>query len=164
VTKEPPVLTGISARFTEDPNNPGRIVIQIHVLLEEDDSIIHDMEIFYDQQEKPWQGIEPIQWPPGWEAKPIEQTDPTGETHIIGIHYVTGEFPLRTCQPVIFDLVVLPPDTLGNFIKIYLTDKDHKVIGQVAAQRVTPAHDANPFAAGGMNAWLATVLDPQCGP
>lgn len=138
-------------------------MIQIHVLLEGDDGIIHDMEIFFDQQEKPWQGVEPIQLPPGWEAKPIGQTDPTGGTRIIGIHYVTSEFPLRTCQPVTFEMFVQPPDVLGNFIKIYLTDKDHKVIGQVSAQRHTPTHEANPFAAGGMDAWLTTVLDPQCG-
>jgi hypothetical protein len=139
-------------------------VIQIHVLLKEDDGIIHDMEIFFDQQEPPWQGIEPISVPPGWEAKPIEETDPTGETRVIGIHYVTSENPLRTCQPVAFDLVVVPPEALGNFIKIYLTDKDHKVIGQITAQRLVPNREnSNPFIPGSMNEWLVELLAPQCG-
>lgn len=157
------MITGINAGFTEDPSYPGQILLQIHVLLEEDDGIIHDMEIFFADQDPPWQGVEPIQLPPGWEAKPIEQTEPTGGTRVIGIHYVTSEFPLRTCQPVHFQIYVFPPEALGNFIKIYLTDKDHKVIGQIAAQRIVP-QQSNPFAPDGVNEWLAETLDQQCGP
>ena len=127
------------------------------MLLEEYDGLVHDMEIFFDQQTPPWQGIEPINAPPGWGAQPIEQTDPSGGTHIVGVKYVTLENPLRTCQPVVFGLAVFPPSSLGNFIKIYLTDREHKVIGQIAAQRVAdPAIVA--LDAGAFGRWLA----PEC--
>lgn len=153
---QPPVITGISARFTE--TSPGVIVIQIHVLLPDDDSVIHDLEIYFNLQQPPWQGVEPIQGPPGWQAQPITAA---GGTQVVGIQFVTSEFPLRTCQPVQIMIQVIPPGALGNFIIIYLTDANHNVIGQIAAQRVA----APAFGAQGADLdWLSTAIAQACPP
>ncbi len=134
------------------------IVIKIHVLLPGDDSVIHDMEIYFNMQQPPWQGVEPIQGPPGWQVQPITGA---GGTQVVGVQFVTANNPLRTCQPVQIVIQVIPPGALGNFIIIYLTDANHNVIGQIAAQRVgapsTDAQGANP-------AWLSAALAQACPP
>jgi len=161
---EPPVLTGISAKFTESADNPGQIAIELHILLESDDAVVYDMEIYFNKQEKPWQAVEPIQAPPGWNPGALEETAPTGGTRIVGIRYVTEQNPLRTCQPVQFVIQVIPPDALGNFITIYLTDKDHKVIGQVAAQRVAAEPKGVGGSRNGLIRWLPGALAAPCQP
>ena len=128
------------------------------MLLAEYDGLVYDMEIFFEQQTPPWQGIEPINAPPGWQAQPISVSEPTGGTRVIGVKYVTAENPLRTCQPVVFGLGVTPPSALGDFIKIILTDKDHKVIGQIAAQRVAAPNALATLSVEEFAAWLA----PEC--
>jgi hypothetical protein len=137
-------------------------MIQIHILLEELDQQVFDMEIYFDLQAQPWQGVEPIAGPPGWESTPITESDPTGGDRIVGIRFFTSTAPLVTCQPVTFHIAMFPPQALGNFIKIYLTDKDHNVIGQIAAQRVAPNPDLNAFHVDGRRAWLASTLAPAC--
>lgn len=97
--------------------------------------MIYDMEIYFAKQQKPWQAVEPLQGPPGWNPQPLEEANPSGGTRVVGIRYVTLDNPVRTCQPVQFVLQVVPPDALGDFITLYLTDKDHNVIGQITAQR-----------------------------
>lgn len=140
------------------------ITLELHILLESDDAIVHDMEIYFDKQEKPWQAVEPLQGPPGWVQEPLIEKEPTGGDRIVGIRYVTADNPLRTCQPVQFVLQVVPPDALGNFITIYLTDKDHNVIGQVAGQRVAPNARA-PFWGGIVPiGWQSARLGAPCQP
>ncbi len=122
------------------------------------------MEIYFNKQEKPWQAVEPIQGPPGWNGEVLVETLPTGGTRVVGIRFVTEQSPLRTCQQVQFVIQVVPPDVLGNFIIIYLTDKEHKVIGQVAAQRVVPQAKSG---AGNRNQpinWLPGTLTAPCQP
>lgn len=131
----PPVLTGISSSFWQDPAS-GQIHLTIHALRDEVSGIIHDFEIYWHLQNPPWQGAQPgdpSTWPPGWQPEPI--TDNQGQ--IIGIRWVTAENPLQKCQPIQAPILPMPAD-IGNFITIYLTDQDHNVIGQIAGQRVPP--------------------------
>lgn len=131
----PPVLTGISSTFWQDPAT-GQIDLAIHVVYEDVDNIIYDFEIYWGLQNPPWQGAQPgdpSTWPPGWQPEPI--TDNQGQ--IIGIRWVTAENPLRRCEPMHFPILPMPPE-VGDFLTIYLTDKDHNVIGQIAGQRVAP--------------------------
>ncbi len=121
--------------------------------------MIHDIEIYFDKQQTPWQGAQPIQGPPGWNPEPLTET---GGTRIVGIRYVTDTNPLRTCQPVQFVIQVIPPAAAGNFIIIYLTDKDHNVIGQIAAQRVTPAPQAVANNRNQLVVWLPDALTAPC--
>ncbi|MCB0114354.1 MAG: hypothetical protein KDD84_09700, partial [Caldilineaceae bacterium] len=162
-TKEPPVITGVSGTFQEDAENPGRIAIQIHVIDDTLDQQVHDVEIYFDLQDPPWQGVEPIQAPPGWQAQPITSTTPTGGEQIVGIWFVTEDAPLVTCQPVGFEIFVSPPEALGNFIKIYLTDKEHNVIGQIGAQRAANAEGStSAFGPNGLAAWLTHEVAAAC--
>ncbi len=130
---KPPVLTGISSTFTGVPGTTGAIDLTIHVQDRELEGKIFDFEIYFDQQQPPWNGASPLQpAPPGWVAVPIIDAD----GKIIGIRWVTQEFPLPFCQPQHFLINIDPPGWPGDFITIYLTDAQHNVIGQITSQRV----------------------------
>ena len=119
-----PVLTGISSTFTVTAD--GYVVITVHVQDPTLSLLIYDMEIFFDEQQPPWPGGQPISGPPGWEPFPVPG----------GIGWVTNSNPLVACQPVQF--VVLPPlgVPIGDVIWLHVTDKDHHNLGYVISQRV----------------------------
>ncbi len=62
---------------------------------------------------------------------------------------------MRTCQPLNFRIAVEPTTgTVGNTVIIYLTDANHQVIGQIAAQRKIGSRQA-------LRAWLLAQA-PHC--
>jgi len=146
----PPVLTGVSSTFFTDPAT-GLTTITIHVGIDELDGIVHDFEIYFDKQNPPWQQAQLPNPPPGWTVEYI-----TENGVVVGVRWVTVEFPLRKCQPQSFGVVILPPTWAGNFIIIYLTDKDHNVIGQIASQRAQP-----PSRGISAKTWINRVYAPQ---
>lgn len=147
-----PVLTGVSSTFTGVPGTTATDLM-IHV---QDDTLngqIYDFEIYFDQQQPPWTGATPGQGPQGWVSEPIIGAD--GIT-IIGIRWVTQEFPLPFCQPQHFLLTIDPAQWNGDSITIYLTDKDHHVIGQITSQR--------PAAYQGPRLFSRTLFLPSAAP
>ena len=102
----------------------GVIEITIHVIYDDLDRIIYDLEIFYDEQEPKWGGAEPISWPEGWHPAPVAG----------GIGFATDDSPLIKCQPVKITIQVSPP-IVGDVIWIHLTDKDHNNLGYIVSQR-----------------------------
>ena len=157
-----PVITGISARFTESVSSPGVITITIHLVTPDGDGTIFDMEIYFALQQSPWQGAAPGQGPPGWQPQPL--FDERGGTQPIGIGFVTAENPLRTCQPIQFVIQVFPPGAIGNFIITYLTDANHNVIGQIAAQRVAAPSNVGAPTMPGALAWSPEAIALACPP
>jgi len=117
------VLTGISATFRD--LGSGMIEITVHVVDGALDALIYDLEIFYGEQQPHWQGATPVQGPTGWSPGQISG----------GLGFSTSTSPLRTCQPVKFVIQVAPPFT-GDSIAIRVTDKTHKNLGYIYAQRV----------------------------
>jgi hypothetical protein len=57
---------------------------------------------------------------------------------VVGVRCVTEQMPLQVCQPTHFIFQLMPPEPQwpGQFITILLTDREHKVIGQISSQRV----------------------------
>ncbi len=126
---KPPVITGVSSTFTHIPGT-GLTNIMLHVVKDDLANKIYDFEIYFDQQQPPWNGATPQQLPPGWVAVPI--VDDTGK--IIGIRWVTEQSPLPFCQPQYFPVAIDPPQWPGDSIIIYLTDANHQVIGYIVSQ------------------------------
>ncbi len=147
-----PVLTGITATFQEDSTLPGNLDIQIHVLDPDLDGQVYDIELYFHLQEPPWKSLEWVQLPPGWSGEilgPGPDQPPTGG------RAVTANAPMRTCQPLNFRIAVeSTTGSVGNTIIIYLTDANHQVIGQIAAQRKTGSRQA-------VRAWLLSQA-PHC--
>jgi hypothetical protein len=143
-----PVLTGVSSTFTQSPD--GLIVITVHVVSSDLNRIVYDLEIFFADQNPPWHMGQPVEGPQGWVVMPM--TD--------GIGWVTQTNPLQTCTPVTFVIFVPPGTTVGDFISIHLTDKDHKNLGNITSQRVNPPGLAMPdrWMEVGAGAWGV-----QCG-
>ena len=145
-----PVLTGVSSTFFTNPAT-GLTTVTIHVIDDGLNGEVYDFEIYFDKQTPPWQGAQLPTPPPGWTVEPIVENGV-----IVGVRWVTVEFPFQTCHPQSFPVIPLPPTWAGNFITIYLTDKDHNVIGQIASQRVQPP-------ASGISAqtWVNRLYAPQ---
>ncbi|MCX7851709.1 MAG: hypothetical protein N2383_02890, partial [Caldilineales bacterium] len=132
-TPRVPVLTGISSVFTVSPNNT--VDITIHALRDEYRNLIYDVDILFAGQNPPWQGVAGVGCPPGWTAEPL-----TVGGVVVGVRCVTEQVPLQVCQPTHFVFQLVPPEPPwpGQFITILLTDREHKVIGQITSQRVNP--------------------------
>ena len=104
----------------------GQIVITVHVITDELNGIVYDLEIFFNDQVPPWQGGQPVQGPPGWDPMPV----------LGGIGWMTNSNPLQTCHPVTFVVAMPAGIPVGDFITIHLTDKAHNNLGNIASQRV----------------------------
>ncbi len=134
-----PVLTGVSSTFFTDPAT-GVTNVTIHIQRDDLDSKVFDWEIYFAAQQPPWQSAQWLTPPPGWTAEPIFENGV-----VVGVRWVTVETPLRTCHPITFGVIPVPPTALGNFITIYLTDQNHNIIGQISSQRApTPARGVSP--------------------
>ncbi len=118
-----PLLTGVQSTYRN--LGLGYIEIKMHVNKEGLDGVIYDIEIFYNEQDPPWQSAQPVEWPVGWGPMPVPG----------GVGWVTPASPLRYCQWVTFVVRVTPPVT-GATLHIHLTDKDHNNIGYVDSQPV----------------------------
>jgi hypothetical protein len=130
----------------------GQVVITVHVQDPALTGLIYDMEIFFSEQQPPWQGGQPISGPRGWEPFPVPG----------GIGWVTTGAPLVACQPVQF-VVQLPPGTgIGDVIWLHMTDKEHKNLGYVVSQRVSFLTASAALAWWGY--WSAAGFDPSCNP
>jgi len=139
------VLTGIASTFTVTAD--GYVVITVHVQDPTLSLLIYDMEIFFDEQQPPWPGGQPISGPPGWEPFPVPG----------GIGWMTNSNPLVACQPVQF-VVQLPLGiAIGDVIWLHVTDKDHNNLGYVVSQRSAPGA-ASVWPAF----WAPAGLDPDC--
>lgn len=150
-TQEKPILTGVSSTFTV--TEAGQIEITVHVVTDDLDAIVFDLEIIFADQKPPWPGAQPVSGPPGWDPAPIAG----------GIGWQTQTNPLRKCQPVKFLIQVDPTMAVGDFITIHLTDKDHKNLGNIASQRVNPPamRDASAQTAGLSTADRAAACPPS---
>ncbi len=126
-----PVLTGISSTFRVDKDPTGNTVVGIRIHVQDPtlDGLIHDVDIVFNKQDPPWPWAEPLQQPNGWQFEPTSN----------GIRFVTENNPLRYCQEQWFGLVLPPDFPIGDIITIYLTDKDHNIIGQIGSQRTGAA-------------------------
>ena len=120
-----PLLTGVSSTFVEI--SPGVIEITIHVVYDDLDRMIYDLEFIFSEQQPPWEDAEPLAAPEGW--GPMEVPG--------GIGFVTATSPLVKCQPVKFRIQVFPP-VVGDFIWIHLTGVNHDNLGYIVSQRVQP--------------------------
>lgn|GEM_PF-6151694 len=123
-----PVLTGITSLFWLE--TPDLIRLMVHVLDPVYLNKIYDLEIYFNEQNPPWQFGHPLQWPTGWFGELI--LDQSGAP--VGIRFYTLEFPLVPCQPQQFLLHFLaapPPDV----ILIHVTDKDHNNLGYITSVR-----------------------------
>ena len=103
-------------------------MITVHVTTDNLNGIVHDLEIFFGDQQPPWQGGQPVQGPPGWVPMNVPG----------GIGWMTNSNPLLTCRPVTFVVAVPPGVPVGDFITIHLTDKSHNNLGNITSQRVPP--------------------------
>lgn len=136
-----PVITGISSTFTMTAD--GFVVITVHVQDPALSLLIYDMEIFFDEQQPPWPGGQPISGPPGWEPFLVPG----------GIGWMTSSNPLIVCHPVQF-VVQLPAGiAIGDVIWLHMTDKEHNNLGYVVSQRTSP---------GANSAWAWAQLGPNC--
>ncbi len=143
-----PVLTGISSTFYVTAD--GFVVITVHVQDPAWSRLIYDMEIFFDEQQPPWPGGQPISGPPGWQPFPV-----TG-----GIGWMTNNNPLEVCQPVQFVIQLPAGVAIGDVIWLHMTDQNHNNLGYVISQRVTPP-GANAVLPG-WDFWLPKRLDARC--
>ena len=121
-----PVLTGVSSTFYQAAD--GQIVITVHVQTDVLNGIVHDLEIFFKDQQPPWQGGQPVLGPTGWQPMPVPG----------GIGWVTNSNPLLTCHPVTFVVAAPSGIPVGDFITIHLTDKEHNNLGNITSRRVPP--------------------------
>lgn len=143
-----PVLTGIASTFYVTAD--GYVVITVHVQDPALSLLLYDMEVFFNEQRPPWAGGQPVHGPQGWEPFPVPG----------GIGWVTTSTPLVACQPVQFVVQLPPTFQVGDAIWLHMTDKDHKNLGYVISQRVSPpgidaALSRQTFG------WLSG-LDPDC--
>jgi hypothetical protein len=97
----------------------------MHVMKNDLDKMIFDIEIFYAEQNPPWPGAEPISWPEGWMPAPTPG----------GIGFATSSNPLLFCHEVKF-IILLGSFQPGDPIKIHLTDSQHNNLGYIDSQRV----------------------------
>lgn len=99
------------------------------------DGQIYDVELYFQHQEPPWRSLEWLQWPEEWVPEYILGPD----QNPVGARFVTASAPMPVCTPLNFQIAVEVDGKVGDSILIYLTDKDHQVIGQIVAQR-TPSN------------------------
>lgn len=113
-----PLLSGISSTFTFKDNV---VEMEVHVLADNLNKKIYDIEISAEDQEPPWENVEGIEAPKGWKIEKIGKE----------VRFSTEKEPLEKCNPVKFKFRV--DGTISRYIKVHLTDKDGKNIGEIVS-------------------------------
>jgi hypothetical protein len=117
-----PLLSGITSTFSQ-PGGSGPVVITITVT-QPQTVPIYDVEIFFAEQNPPWQSGNPGGGPPGWMPQPIPG----------GIRWFTTTNPFTVGVPFVFQAPGANP--VGNTILINLTDVNGAIIGVIVSSRV----------------------------
>jgi len=119
---------GIASTFTPKDNI---IEMEVHVMGDELDRKIYDIEIKPKDQRPHWEKVECIEdedakLPEGWGCKKINnKTDK-------GVRFFTKTKPLKKCKPARFKFKARIQET-SRYIKLNLTDKDGKALREVIA-------------------------------
>lgn len=113
-------LEGVSSTFTLEDDT---VELEIYVVRDRLSGEIWDIEIFPEDQEPPWKSVEDVKAPEGWK---IENGDNR-------VKFYTEWNPPRKREPVKFKFEVQPKTTI-RCIRVHLTDKNHKTIGEIVSQ------------------------------
>ena len=101
-------------------------VVELYVRVINDDfsGLVYDIEIFPEIQQPPWQSVEVLMMPEGWEYEKIGD----------GVRFHTTTNPLIKCQLTKFVFRV-KAKRISWYIRIHITNEYHESLGEIVSTR-----------------------------